>query len=91
MKVKDLWKGIVPPAASRLVDIPGGGCWTGTSWQDIASRKEKGGRHRMFIWSVAAFVVLFENAAHLWELDQAKTICEFVFFPSVLYSVVAIC
>lgn len=57
----------------------------------LQAGKKKEGKKRKFIWSIAAVVVLFENTARLWELDQAKPIWEFVFFSSVLFSVVTIC
>lgn len=42
MKVKDLWKGTVPPAASSLVHIPGGGLLDGDeSTGYLQGRKEK--------------------------------------------------
>lgn len=52
----------------------------------FASRTEIGGKSCMFIWCNAAVVVLFENAAqHLWALDQANPIWEFLFCLSSFF------
>lgn len=56
--------------------------------------ESKGGKKCKFIRFIAAVVVLFENAAHLWELDQAKGLLGvflfflfFILFDSILVEI----
>lgn len=95
MKVKDLWEGAVPPAASKPGPHPRR--WAagrGRGRQDICEegKKKKKEEETASLFDLSRLLLSsLINAAHPRERDQAKPIWEFVFSPSAPSSAAAIC